>query len=102
MTTLTELSHDPLLGIALSIVGNRASRKNGEANVAENARPPSRLCQNGRAAAAVPPKPPRNGATHAKLMIVNVSAMKIVPTRPPLPSRDDVKRARKLGNSTSY
>ncbi len=28
---------------------------------------------------AVPPNPPRNGATQAKLMIVKVKAMKIVP-----------------------
>ena len=61
-------------------VGKRARKKNGDANVAENARPPSRLCHKGRAAAAVPLKPPRNGATQAKLMIVKVSAMKIVPT----------------------
>ena len=48
--------------------------------------------------AAVPPKPPRNGATQAKLMIVNVRAMNMVPTRPPLPSRADVKRASPLGS----
>ena len=32
----------------------------------------------------MPAKPPRNGATQVKLMIVNVSAMKIVPTQPAL------------------
>ena len=35
-------------------------------------------------------------------MIVKVRAMKIVPTMPPLPSFDEVNRARPLGNSMSY
>src|SRR6202044_1029628 len=102
MTTLTEFNQEPLLGSLRNKVGNRARKKNGEAKVAENARPPSRLCQNGRAVAAVPLKPPRKGATHAKLMMVNVSAMNTVPTKPPLPSRDDVYCARLCGNSISY
>src|ERR1043165_4790048 len=102
MTTLTELSQEPLLGSLRNSDGNNASKKNGAANVVEKARPPSRFCQSGRAAAAVPLKPPRNGATHAKLMIVNVRAMKMVPTTPPLPSLADVNRARLLGSSISY
>src|ERR1700722_9294233 len=74
ITTLTELSHDPLLGIALSSVGNKARMKNGEAKVIEKARPPRIVCQNGLVAGlAVPPNPPRKGATQAELMIVNVS-----------------------------
>ena len=48
------------------------------------------LCHQGRADAAVPLKPPRNGATQVKLMIVNVSAMNMVPTSPPFPSWAEV------------
>ena len=33
--------------------------------------------------AEMPANPPRNGATHVKLMTVNASAPKIVPTAPP-------------------
>src|ERR1700689_4528888 len=81
MTTLTELSQEPLLGIFRSSVGNRARKKNGAAKVVEKARPPKRLTHVGRCTTeAVPPKPPRNGATQAKLMIVKVSAMNMVPS----------------------
>src|SRR5262245_9131163 len=91
ITTLTELSHEPLLGSFRKRVGKRASTKNGEANVTENARPPSRLCHMGRCVpAAVPPKPPRNGATHAKLIMVKVRAMNMVPIAPPWPSLEEV------------
>ena len=63
MTTLTELSHDPLLGILRSRVGKRARKKNGAAKVVEKARPPSKLNHMGRSTpAAVPPNPPRKGA----------------------------------------
>src|SRR5207245_2266333 len=93
----------PLLGSCFSNVGKRASTKNGDANVTEKAKPPStRWVQVIPEVAAVPPKPPRKGATHAKLMIVNVSAMNMVPTSPPLPSRADVNRAKLLGSSISY
>src|SRR5437016_7276329 len=69
ITTLTEFSQDPLLGILRSNVGKRARKKNGEAKVTENASPPRMLCHQGRGLVpAVPPKPPRNGATQAKLM----------------------------------
>src|SRR5262249_3777193 len=102
MTTLTLLSQVPLLGNFFSIDGNRARKTNGEAKVREKASPPSRILPGPRSdLTAVPPKPPRNGATQAKLMIVNVRAMKIVPTRPE-PSRDEVYCARPLGSSISY
>src|SRR2546430_13809380 len=85
ITTLPEFSQLPLLGIFLSSVGNRARKKNGAAKVAEKATPPRMVCHNGRCTVAdVPLKPPRNGATQAKLMIVKVSAMKTVPAKPPL------------------
>src|SRR5437868_6455060 len=78
ITTLTEFSQEPLLGILRRRLGNRASRKNGEANVTEYARPPRILCHQGRGVVpAVPPKPPKNGATQAKLMMVKVRAMKM-------------------------
>src|SRR5262245_9673820 len=84
ITTLTEFSHEPLLGIFFSKVGNSARKKNGAAKVTENASPPRSVCQRGRSVPpAVPRKPPKNGATQAKLMMVKVRAMKIVPTRPP-------------------
>src|SRR4029077_11322119 len=103
MTTLTELSQEPLLGILRSNVGKRAKKKNGDAKVTENAKPPRILCHQGRGTVpAVPPKPPKNGATQAKLMIVKVRAMKMVPTMPPLPSFEDVNLANPLGNSMSY
>src|SRR5262245_49075221 len=67
MTTLTVLSHDPLLGNFRKSVGKIARKKNGAAKVTENAKPPSRLCHSGLAwVAEVPPNPPRNGATQAK------------------------------------
>src|SRR5262249_40792191 len=103
MTTFTEFNQEPLLGILRNNVGNNARKKNGEAKVTENANPPTRLCQRGRdLPAAGRRKPPRNGATQAKLMMVNVSAMKMVPTVPPCPSLDEVNCARLLGSSMSY
>src|ERR1700738_3438060 len=103
ITTLTEWSQEPLLGILRSIVGKSARKKKGEANVAAKASPPRILCHQGRGEVpAVPPKPPRNGATQAKLMMVKVRAMKIVPTMPPCPSFEEVNRARPLGSSMSY
>ena len=52
--------------------------------------------------APVPPKPPRNGATQAKLTSVNVRAMNTVPTRPPCPSRAEVNRVSDDGSWMSY
>ena len=49
--------------------------KKGEAKVAENAKPPRTLCNNPTPSPdVVPPNPPRNGATHAKLNIEKVKA----------------------------
>src|SRR5262249_27243405 len=98
ITTFTLLSQEPLLGICLNRLGNSASTKNGDEKVTETARPPSRRCGRVRPdPAGVPPKPPRNGATHAKLTIVKVSAMNMTPTRPPLLSPAVVYRVRKEG-----
>src|SRR5438128_12405136 len=70
ITTLTVFSHEPLLGSFRSSVGNRARKKKGAAKVIEKASPPSTMCHQGRSLVAVPAKPPRKGATQAKLMIV--------------------------------
>ena len=103
ITTLTLLSQLPLLGSFFNIPGNNASRKNGDAKVTEKANPPSRRWRKVRFdPEAVPPKPPRNGATQAKLTIVKVSAMKMVPTIPPCPCLELVKCANPLGSSISY
>src|ERR1043166_6954275 len=42
ITTFTELSQDPLLGSLRNKAGNNARKKNGDAKVAANAKPPSK------------------------------------------------------------
>src|SRR5439155_14496994 len=83
ITTLTLCSQPPLLGSLRNRLGKRARTKNGAANVPEKAIAPS-TSSHGRnwPEDAIPPKPPRNGATQVKLTIVKVRAIKIVPTMP--------------------
>src|SRR5205823_167662 len=93
ITTLTLLSQPPLLGSLRNRLGKSASRKNGAAKVAAKASAP-RISSHHRNCPddAMPPNPPRNGATQVKLTMVKVRAMNTVPTTPPCPSRAEVKR----------
>ena len=102
MTTLTLLSQEPLLGIFLEAGWEQRQEEERGGERAAERQAAEKLCTSGRAAAAVPPKPPRNGATQAKLMIVKVIAMNIVPTSRPAFAAIDVNRARLLGSSISY
>ena len=52
--------------------------------------------------AEMPANPPRNGATHVKLMTVNASAPKIVPTTPPLRLLGAEALTMKFGSVSSY
>src|SRR3954453_19258887 len=88
MATLTMFIQSPLLGSFLMRLGNRASRKNGEANAAANASAPAASSAVPKFPdAAIPLNPPRNGATQVKLTTVNDAAMNTVPRYPPLAAR---------------
>src|SRR5262249_60934999 len=106
MTTLTVFIQEPLFGILRNMLGKSARKKNGDANVIEKASAPrvslpkipnrapyspalniaETFPKEGTRAA----NPPMNGATHEKLIMENVSAMKIVPIMPPRPCCVDV------------
>src|SRR5262245_25282496 len=84
IATLIMFIQSPLRGIFLSALGNRASRKNGDANAAANtSAPAASSAVLNSPDVAIRLNPPRNGATHVKLTTVNDAAMKIVPMYPP-------------------
>ena len=84
--------------------------KNGAANAVANDSPPRISLVVGTttrlplpaSAAEMPAKPPKNGATQVKLMTVNASAPKIVPTTPPWDCLAWRRLTMKLGNVNSY
>src|SRR5437763_14120683 len=92
----------PLRGSFLMRLGNRARRKNGEANAVANARAPAASSNVLKLPdAAIPLNPPRNGATQVKLTTVNDAAMNTVPRYPPWAARLSRAVERALGSVSS-
>src|SRR5690606_3117824 len=84
-TTFTVFSHPPLFGRELSQLGNRAKNANGSARARPKPPIPKDNCMAPPSVVSDPPnREPRIGPVHENETSARVSAIKNIPTPPPI------------------